>query len=410
MKKIFTLALAASAVISAGAAPRQAGQFGFMTQLPAGVASTPAVETVNEVASRAVRDLAGTYHNAVYQMMQNPSNGEVEGEFIETMGDIVIEADPEVTNGYIVKNLFANHWIDDEVKAVNDIKLTVNPITEVITIAPGQVLCTINDRGQEVRIEMYTFNSNEEVSKDEPIMLTDVYGRLLLKSPIVFGEWTSMGGEEGIYGNGVLVKDFAAYIPNGEMSYFDNNAGEEKTCPIYGLNYDGRNLIYNFAGVDGINPAPFFRRGTRVMCDGSYSTAYALYDAPKLNPEWNINEYLFLAQIDEDGDPMGTGSGDTEADQFYIRGTIVTDTNTECVIELPDCGLFNREDQPYNTYKNVVISYNPSAIDAIETVGVDNNANAPVVYYNLQGVRVENPQGGVFIRQQGTETTKVLVK
>ena len=40
----------------------------------------------------------------------------------------------------------------------------------------------------------------------------------------------------------------------------------------------------------------------------------------------------------------------------------------------------------------------------------ENNINAPVVYYNLQGVQVANPQGGIFIRKQGNQTSKVILK
>lgn len=36
--------------------------------------------------------------------------------------------------------------------------------------------------------------------------------------------------------------------------------------------------------------------------------------------------------------------------------------------------------------------------------------NAPVEYYNLQGIRVENPENGVYIRRQGNTVSKVLVK
>lgn len=36
--------------------------------------------------------------------------------------------------------------------------------------------------------------------------------------------------------------------------------------------------------------------------------------------------------------------------------------------------------------------------------------NAPVEYYNLQGVRVANPENGVYIRHQGNKASKVLVK
>ncbi len=46
----------------------------------------------------------------------------------------------------------------------------------------------------------------------------------------------------------------------------------------------------------------------------------------------------------------------------------------------------------------------------IANVVVDNNENAPVEYFNLQGVRVDNPAAGLYIRRQGNKTTKVLVK
>jgi len=44
----------------------------------------------------------------------------------------------------------------------------------------------------------------------------------------------------------------------------------------------------------------------------------------------------------------------------------------------------------------------------IDCVVVDENA--PVEYYNLQGVRVANPENGLYIRRQGNKATKVLVK
>ncbi len=47
-----------------------------------------------------------------------------------------------------------------------------------------------------------------------------------------------------------------------------------------------------------------------------------------------------------------------------------------------------------------------SGIGSIDT----DNADAPVEYYNLQGIRVDNPENGVYIRRQGNTVTKVLVK
>ena len=44
----------------------------------------------------------------------------------------------------------------------------------------------------------------------------------------------------------------------------------------------------------------------------------------------------------------------------------------------------------------------------VENIEIDNNA--PAVYYNLQGVKVANPENGVFIKVQGNKASKVLVK
>lgn len=53
----------------------------------------------------------------------------------------------------------------------------------------------------------------------------------------------------------------------------------------------------------------------------------------------------------------------------------------------------------------------PTGIEAIGADGFDVlDADAPVEYYNLQGVKVVNPQGGIFIRKQGTKVSKVVVR
>ncbi len=46
--------------------------------------------------------------------------------------------------------------------------------------------------------------------------------------------------------------------------------------------------------------------------------------------------------------------------------------------------------------------------DSVDEITVDENA--PVEYYNLQGVRVANPENGLYIRRQGSKVTKVLIK
>lgn len=47
---------------------------------------------------------------------------------------------------------------------------------------------------------------------------------------------------------------------------------------------------------------------------------------------------------------------------------------------------------------------------SISDVSVGGSENAPVEYYNLQGVRVAEPANGIFIRRQGSKVEKVAVR
>ncbi|MDE6528415.1 MAG: hypothetical protein K2L78_05160 [Muribaculaceae bacterium] len=48
---------------------------------------------------------------------------------------------------------------------------------------------------------------------------------------------------------------------------------------------------------------------------------------------------------------------------------------------------------------------------SVEGIVNDADANAPVEYYNLQGVRVANPEAGqLVIKRQGSTVTKVIVR
>ena len=47
----------------------------------------------------------------------------------------------------------------------------------------------------------------------------------------------------------------------------------------------------------------------------------------------------------------------------------------------------------------------------VEDVTIEEvDEDAPVEYYNLQGVKVENPSNGIYIKVQGKKSTKVYIK
>ena len=64
----------------------------------------------------------------------------------------------------------------------------------------------------------------------------------------------------------------------------------------------------------------------------------------------------------------------------------------------------NGENKKSAASNAVDVKLGSASIDGIAT----DNDNAPVEYYNLQGIRVDNPAGGIFIRRQGSRVEKVI--
>lgn len=61
--------------------------------------------------------------------------------------------------------------------------------------------------------------------------------------------------------------------------------------------------------------------------------------------------------------------------------------------------------------KSLTVAPSSQVLD-IKTTGVENIElnDAPVEYYNLQGIKVDNPRGGIFIKKQGNKVSKEYVK
>jgi len=61
----------------------------------------------------------------------------------------------------------------------------------------------------------------------------------------------------------------------------------------------------------------------------------------------------------------------------------------------------------YNGAPSLYVT-NYAVSTGVEGINADNNAS--VEYFNLQGVRVANPENGIFIRRQGTQVSKVIIR
>lgn len=89
-------------------------------------------------------------------------------------------------------------------------------------------------------------------------------------------------------------------------------------------------------------------------------------------------------------------------DLSKISSSLIPDKNKLRII----VAVLDSRDRSLNCAKHDVTDYVGAAVDQVEVSDND----APVEYYNLNGVKVDNPANGIFIRRQGSRTSKVVVK
>lgn len=98
----------------------------------------------------------------------------------------------------------------------------------------------------------------------------------------------------------------------------------------------------------------------------------------------------------------GTDEDGTEISFYNKFNTAVPESNATIYDVIGIVSIYDTSLQIYP------LEYTPKNASAIEDVEVE--SNEAVEYYNLQGVKVDNPENGLYIRKQGSKATKVLVK
>lgn len=89
-----------------------------------------------------------------------------------------------------------------------------------------------------------------------------------------------------------------------------------------------------------------------------------------------------------------------------LRGTVTYDSTYGYPLEYIAQEKRSDSESFTNAYRTVYSDY-ASGIGEIEA---GTEESAPVEYYNLQGVRVNNPQPGLYIRRQGENVTKTIIR
>ncbi len=139
-------------------------------------------------------------------------------------------------------------------------------------------------------------------------------------------------------------------------------------------------------------------QGPWSMTDARVSEEYSTAEA------WtsyiDLTEYLKANPADLN---IMLGRNMIQGDAMRIATKEVSDIENTAAPTAPF--TFKAEDLKPMLY----ISYAKKDVSAgVDDIVVDENA--PVEYYNLQGIRVENPTSGLYIKRQGNKAVKILVR
>ncbi len=182
--------------------------------------------------------------------------------------------------------------------------------------------------------------------------------------------------------------------------FAEGSTTPNETCkiePVAGVNvtqqdvYGSKMDILNFTGLKDANTSWFTYKGAdniRLYDPSAYGYhySYATKESVNTTPDvTNPNDAVFV-------------------DYWKLSFTIFSKYSTPAA---PETSF-----EPGNYNLTVMIPYTDPASSGIQDIVVDSvEENAPVEYYNLQGVRISEPAAGqIVIRRQGSTVSKVLVR
>ena len=144
-----------------------------------------------------------------------------------------------------------------------------------------------------------------------------------------------------------------------------------------------------------------------IVRDKNESLEHDLYTYnPKTPDKYKPLNDVDVTLKDSEGNVVGTYKTDINYNGAFVFMNVEAG---EYTVEFahPDY-----EDSPISVTVEAATTSYPTAflenVSGIENIAIEENA--PVNYYNLQGVKVANPSNGIFIKVQGDKATKEYVK
>lgn len=173
---------------------------------------------------------------------------------------------------------------------------------------------------------------------------------------------------------------------------------------------DGSFTVANF--LDSGEPVSFKFKGvgTQSMCPMEFTS-----------PTLLVSDGLYVYLLNEDGNYITgkvTDDGGNVTTLYFpyiyneenFTNAYTTEGNDGASMSYDVCvaltGFDENSDATDYYYLNFYFTDNEYA----SVSKIENDNDAPVEFYNLQGVRVQNPENGIFIRKQGSKVSKMIAR
>ena len=132
---------------------------------------------------------------------------------------------------------------------------------------------------------------------------------------------------------------------------------------------------------------------------GNKTNVLANYESVTNDAYGNLLERIMKVRYNGEITHVEQTTGEVEYDKTYGYPLVYTELNS-----------YN-DSEPVPVYRIEYSDYkNCRETTDIDNVAVENNDNAPVEYFNLQGERINKPSKGLYIRRQGKLVQKSIAK
>ena len=259
------------------------------------------------------------------------------------------------------------YTIDESAKAIY--MYAIGDLSNLPYTGTAEKICALNDYGIDVSRNTYLASDRRGgvwvVQRSATTTNSRGYFNLL--------HVTANGSVSKLNGENYVLEDYYGTNTYSTLSKHSINIAS---------NPSGSEIAIGVYGAVGLKSVTFNEDGTVASLNDN-SAKYILGYSGGSNTKTPINHHVMGVAYDV-------------ADNIYVAD----------YSDFFQAYSFAKAENTYTTAANDKITVT-DMMTGVESTLVDENA--PVEYFNLQGVKVANPENGIFIKRQGAKATKVVL-